>query len=247
MQPALALSAPPALATLSKQGGIALFLDFDGTLVELAPGPDAIQPLPDLSARLERLASRHSGACALVSGRAIDDIESHIGPVAVAAAGSHGAELRSADGSPLGGPALALPEMMESALRSFTTKEDLDFEHKPFGGAIHYRSNPAKGEAADAFAVRLAEEHGWRVQRGKCVVELVAGRGDKGTAVKLLMQQPEFAARKPVFIGDDLTDEAGFAACQKLGGLGILVGQREGSQADYSLGDVSDVHRWLEL
>ncbi len=247
MQPALALSAPPALATLLEGGRHALFLDFDGTLVELAPTPDTIAPAPELALRLEGLAQRLGGALALVSGRAISDIEAHIGPVRVAAAGSHGSDLRRADGSGLGKGAHAMPKALEAALRGFAGQEGLDYEHKPHGGALHYRSNPAKGGAADAFAEQIADEYGWQVQRGKCVVEVIAGGADKGSAVEALMQEPEFAGCTPIFIGDDLTDEAGFAAALRLGGFGILVGEREQTCAARALATVTQVHTWLEL
>ena len=247
MQSALDLSAPPALASLLAGGKHALFLDFDGTLVELAATPDTIAPMPNLAERLEGLAQRLGGALALVSGRAIADIETHIGTLRVAVAGSHGSDLRRADGSALGDAANELPQAMETALREFAGREGLDYEHKPHGGALHYRANPDKGAAADTFAEALASKHGWHVQRGKCVVELIAGGADKGTALEALMQEPEFEACVPVFIGDDLTDEAGFASASRLGGFGILVGKRDETGATYALPAVSHVHSWLEL
>ncbi|UAB76863.1 trehalose-phosphatase [Erythrobacter sp. SCSIO 43205] len=247
MRSALDLSAPPALATLLAKRRHALFLDFDGTLVELAPTPDTIAPAPELAVRLEHLAHRLGGALALVSGRAITDIESHIGPLQLAAAGSHGSDIRRADGSPLGDGAQVLPPAMEEALRQFAAQEGLDFEQKPHGGALHYRAKPDKAEAADAFAESLAHDHGWSVQRGKCVVEIIAGGADKGSALDALMQEADFTGARPVFIGDDLTDEAGFAAAARHGGFGVLVGERDETCAHHSLATVTQVHTWLEL
>lgn len=239
--------APPPLASLLASGRVALFLDFDGTLVELAPGPDAIAPLLDLCVRLDRLSARLGGACALVSGRAIADIERHTGALPVAAAGSHGSDIRLADGRSCGEPAQGLPEPIEAELRAFAEAQNLDYEQKPHGGALHYRRNPEYGPRAHAFAQGLAATHGWAVQSGKCVVELVAGHANKGSAVATLMELSPFADAMPIFIGDDLTDEAGFQTCQQLGGAGILVGDRQDSCADYAITDVAGVHQWLEL
>ena len=163
MHPRSPSGPPPALRSLLAEERIALFLDFDGTLVPLAPGPDVIRPLPDLGKRLARLAARVEGRCALISGRAITDIESHIGPVSFAAAGSHGADIRDGMGSVLGDAAQGLPREIEQKLRDFAAREGIDYEHKPHGGALHYRSHPDAGEAARQFARTLAQEGGWAV------------------------------------------------------------------------------------
>lgn len=247
MHSALAPGAPPALTTLLAGERIALFLDFDGTLVELAARPDAIAPLAGLADRCAKLALRVEGRCALVSGRAIEDIERHVGPLSVAIAGSHGSDIRGADGKPLGHAAHPLPVEIETALRSFAAENDLDYEHKAHGGALHYRRNPSQGGRADKFARELAHRHGWKAQAGKCVIEIVAGTSDKGSAVRTYMASDTFNGARPFFVGDDLTDEAGFAACKELGGAGILVGSREDTVAQYRLPDVSSVHTWLEI
>lgn len=247
MQSVLELGAPPALATLSEDAKAALFLDFDGTLVELAEGPDDIAPREGLAASLEALSERLEGRCAIVSGRAISDIEKHLGALAIAVAGSHGSDIRSAGGMRLGDAAISLPEAMEQALRNFAEQNALDYEHKPHGGAIHYRRSPDAEDRARAFAKELAEQHGWIVQCGKCVVELVAGNGDKGSAVRAFLATETFAGARPFFLGDDITDEAGFAACEALGGCGVLVGDPRETKARFHLADVSAVHDWLEL
>jgi trehalose 6-phosphate phosphatase len=226
---------------------VALFLDFDGTLVELAPAPDAIAPAVGLADRLAQLAARLEGRCAVVSGRAIDDLERHVGRINIAKAGSHGADIRGACGESLGVGAKSLPPEIEIELRAYAKDNGIDYEHKAHGGALHYRSNPGEGERAVAFATKLATEHGWKAQGGKFVIEIVAGTSDKGSAVRTFMDSDTFKGACPVFIGDDLTDEAGFAVCQELGGAGILVGDREGSCAQFHLPDVTSVHNWLEI
>ena len=97
------------------------------------------------------------------------------------------------------------------------------------------------------FARELADRFEWHVQTGKCVVELVEGRADKGSAVRALMQTAPFEGARPIFLGDDTTDEAGFAACEALGGFGVAVGERESEAARYALENVEAVYRWLNL
>jgi len=241
------LPAPPPLDTICNGGPVSLFLDFDGTLVELAPTPDTIQPIADIGSRLAGLADRLDGRCALVSGRALGDIERHIGPLPVAGAGSHGADVRLADGTALGLGATALPQEIESELRQFASEHGIDYEHKPHGGALHFRSAPGKEPEAHEFAAQLATKHGWSAQKGKCVVELVKGDSDKGEAVLALMSESPFCGSRPYFLGDDLTDEAGFEACARLGGAGILVGERKPTSAHFQLPNVASVHAWLGL
>lgn len=239
------LPAPPPLEELRAAGPVALFLDFDGTLVELAPGPDEIKPVAGLAGKLARLDAQLGGRCAVVSGRGIADIEKHIGPLKVAAAGSHGSDIRAAGGTVLGDTPTALPLEIEQPLRAYAAEHGIDYEEKPHGGALHYRSAPEKGGAAHAFAEDLAARHGWIAQSGKCVVELVAGVADKGTAVEVLMREAPFAGSRAVFIGDDLTDEKGFAVANAIGGDSVLVGTRSETKANFALPDVASVHRWL--
>ncbi|MBV7259712.1 trehalose-phosphatase [Erythrobacter crassostreae] len=242
-----ATGAPPPLASLMGEGPVSLFLDFDGTLVELAPGPDEIKPRAGLASELGVVSTRLDGRCAIVSGRGLDDIEKHIGPLPVAGAGSHGSDVRAADGTQLGDGAIGLPAAIEQRLRVFAADNALDYEHKPHGGALHYRSNQEAGPAAHAFAKQLADENGWAAQSGKCVVEIVAKSANKGAAVRAFLGIAPFAGSRPFFLGDDLTDEAGFAACIEAGGAGILIGDREETIATYRLPNVTSVHEWLNL
>lgn len=237
---------PPEMAALLRDGATALFLDFDGTLVDLAAKPDAIEVHPGLARALEELAQRLDGRLALVSGRSIDDLEQHLGPLSVAVAGSHGAEKRLADGSVLGAKPDGIETAVTSELATFALTHNIDLETKSHGAALHYRSVPDKEDEARAFAAQIAQTHGLEVKLGKCVVELVARGANKGSAVRAFMETKPFLGSRPFFIGDDVTDEDGFAACAKLGGDGILVGTRE-SKARYVLKGVADVHQWLEL
>lgn len=247
MQKSLHLTAPPPLRTLSEEGPIALFLDFDGTLVELADTPDGILVPEGLADRLAQLAASHDQAVALVSGRAVIDLERHCGRLEIARAGSHGIDRRFADGGALGSSPEQMSQDAEDCLRQFASDNDLRLETKPHGSALHFRTNPAAEPAGLAFASRLADEHGLVVKQGKFVIELVRPGADKGGAVRAFMQEPPFAGRRAVFVGDDVTDEDGIMAAQEFGGLGILVGDREPTAADYRLASPAAVHEWLDI
>ena len=226
--------------------GAALFLDFDGTLVELAEAPDAIRVPGQLHALLERLSARLDGRLAIISGRAIADLECHLGPLAIALSGSHGLELRFADGRQLPVPAPAALDDARREIRRFAEgAAGLLVEEKPASVALHYRGAPDQEAQAIAFCAALAERTGLAVQAGKMVLELRPRGADKGDALLQLMAEPAFAGKRPVFVGDDLTDEHAFAAAAAMGGAGILVGPARASAARWRLDDVAAVAAWL--
>ncbi|MVW55478.1 trehalose-phosphatase [Sphingomonas sp. MAH-6] len=240
------LPAPPDLAEGAE---ISLFLDFDGTLVDIAERHDAVVVEPTLGRLVTALADRLDGRVAVVSGRSAEDILSYLGiegtaPFAVA--GSHGLELRWSDGR---SEAPARPEGLDEAVAAFEALVDghpgVIVEEKPFGAALHYRQAPNAGPACDTLAEEIATRTGFTLQHGKMVVELRVLGADKGDAVRRFMNESPMTGTRPVFIGDDLTDEAGFRAAEELGGWGVLVGGPRETAARYRLGGVSDVHRWL--
>jgi len=247
MQTVSDLPPPPPLGSLREQGPVALFLDFDGTLVDLADTPDGIVVPAKLTARLVQLADRLGGALALISGRAVIDLERHCGPLEIARAGSHGIDRRLADGSALGLAPEPMPTSAADRLRRFAIEQGLRLETKPHGSALHYRDNPAAETAGRDFAQSLAAEHGLVVKYGKFVIELVRPGADKGGAVRAFMQEGPFAGCVPIFVGDDVTDEDGMAAATALGGFGILVGEERPTAARYLLADPQAVHEWLGL
>jgi trehalose 6-phosphate phosphatase len=238
------LAPPPPLAKIDRP---ALFLDFDGTLVGIAETPDAIRVPRDLAARLGSLAQRLDGRLALISGRAVDDLGRHLGEMAFARAGSHGMARYGADGALLGDEPAQIPPEVNDALRAFADREGVMFEAKPHGGALHFRVRPESVGAVNRFAEELALAHGLSVKIGKQVTEVVHRGADKGGAVRTFMGDPDFAGATPVFIGDDLTDEDGFAAVADLGGFGVIVGDRRPTAARYRLASVAEVHHWLAL
>ena len=236
------LPPPPDLLT-----GAALFLDFDGTLVELADTPSAIKVTPALEGLLERLGQRLDGRLAILSGRSLADLDRHIQCRHLYVSGSHGIERRHPGDEPLPLSAPLGLEAMRSAVARFAgTRKGLLVEDKPAGVALHYRLAPEEGAGAEALMSALAEEHGMIVQRGNRVVELRPKGADKGDALRAIMAEPAFAGARPVFVGDDLTDEHGFEAAAALGGVGILVGADRPTAARFRLADVTAVSDWLD-
>lgn len=237
-------SAPPPLSRLAPA---ALFLDFDGTLVDLAEAPGAIAVPSGLKPLLDRLAGRLDGRLAIVSGRAIDDLQGHLGASAAVLSGSHGAELLYADGRRV--PVSAPPGLAAAreAVRRFAAGADgLLVEDKPAGIALHYRLAPEREDSVGDFIEALAGRSGLALQRGKMVAELRPVGTDKGAALRRLMAEPPFAGARPVFVGDDLTDEHAFEAAAALGGAGVLVGPARATAARWRLDDVAAVTGWLE-
>ncbi|MXO61273.1 trehalose-phosphatase [Altererythrobacter salegens] len=247
MSDAPELPPPPTLEALLATGPHALFLDFDGTLVDIAPTPDGILVPDRLGERLVALSEKLDGRLAVVSGRALDNLEKHCGPLSVACAGSHGAARRAADGTMLGEAALPLPAEAIAEVAGFAAATGVRHETKAHGTALHSRETPEREEACAMFMDEVAERHGLAVKRGKRVSELVRPGADKGGAVRALMAEAPFAGAVPVFVGDDVTDEDGFAACVALGGFAIAVGPRPTKNARFGVADPAAVQHWLEL
>jgi trehalose 6-phosphate phosphatase len=238
------------IAPILVRAEISLFLDFDGTLVTLADRPDVLVVPANVALTLADLSARLDGRIALVSGRSVAQLDALLGPAAgmIAVIGSHGAEIR------LAGQTLSLadrPEALRTAQRAFeetfSDHPDVLVEVKSLGVAIHYRRTPGVEPFANNLAERFAAENGLAVQKGKMMVEVRVGGRDKGSGIATLMRMVPFSGHRPVFIGDDLTDEAGFESCLAMGGVGILVGPARRTAASYRLDDVAGVHAWLDM
>jgi trehalose 6-phosphate phosphatase len=248
MDEARSLGPPPPLAELQAQGPLALFFDFDGTLVDIAASPDAIRARPGLGALLEGLAARHGDRLALITGRSLADIHEHIGRPRIAMAGSHGIERQTMAGDVLGFSPTALPPAALAEIEHLAAvTPGLSLEEKSFGAALHFRQAPALASTVAAEAEAIAGTHGLVTKHGKCVVEFVRPGADKAGAVDAYMAKERFAGSLPIFIGDDLTDEDAFAAVERHGGFGIIVGSRSATRARFKLRDPSAVHEWLGL
>ena len=226
----------------------AWFLDLDGTLLEIASSPSAVRVDPALPALLGALLRRTDGAVALVTGRSIDDAERLLPVGRLVIVGQHGLERRDANGRS------AAPVVNAAALAAIRERlDDVSARHHglvpEFKGrsvALHYRAAPRLAAYAHRLMRRLRDRYApdLMLQRGKRVVELRPSGADKGDVIRDILGAPPFAGRLPVFIGDDVTDEAGFRAVNALGGTSIKVG-RGPTEARHRLHDVPAVLDFL--
>lgn len=241
------LPPPPTFDLVVDTRPLALFLDFDGTLIDIAESPDAIKVSSGLADRLAALSDRLSGRLALISGRSVDNLEAHLGPLRLARAGSHGADVRNSDGLWLSRQPVPLEAKICRKVQAFAASTGAVFEFKPHGAALHWRSNPEIEERCVLFMHAIAARHGLAVKQGKLVAELVRAGADKGAAVRIFMAVPPFTESVPVFVGDDVTDEDGFAEALHQGGFAVTVGPRDSRLAAYGLADPAAVRHWLGL
>lgn len=237
-------------AVTHNKTGWALFLDVDGTLLEIAATPQEVRASDRLKRLLKELSGKLDGALALVSGRGLADLDALFAPHRFAAAGVHGVERRDAEGR-LHYPDFE-PTRLDAArerLRAFVRgREGLLLEDKGHGLAVHFRRAPQHAPLVlDEIATVLAAlGPDFLLQRGKCVFEIRARGYNKGTAIAAFMREPPFRGRTPVFAGDDVTDEDAFGVVNELGGLSIRVGAAGATQAQRRMRSVADVHDWLE-
>jgi trehalose 6-phosphate phosphatase len=208
------------------QPSCALFLDFDGTIVDIAPQPGAVVVPRGLVDVLGSLAERLGGGLALISGRPIEQIDAFLHPLLLPAAGVHGLERRGADGAvtllsthPL--------EQVEDAAKSLAARfPQLLVESKRGSVALHYRQAPELAPLClETMQAAVAESPGLTLLPGKMVLEAKPGGASKGVAIQAFLKEAPFAGRRPVFVGDDFTDEVGFSLVQRLGGMGVQVGE----------------------
>jgi trehalose 6-phosphate phosphatase len=238
------------LDSLLRNRPLAVFLDVDGTLLEIAASPDMVVVPSYLPGLLNQLAGRLGGALALISGRPLQDLDRLFAPYRFPAAGVHGCELREPSGR------VSLPNLDSAAIRalhqelaSYTFKSPgVLIEYKPFGAAVHYRLNPAaEPEVAACVQGALSKMGpGFILQPGKSVYEVKPMGYSKGSAIRRLMSHEPFRERHPLFIGDDLTDETGFEAVNIAGGTSIRVGEpTPDTLAEHTVATVADVHELL--
>ena len=224
----------------------ALFLDLDGTLAGIEDHPEKVRP----EARRNRLLARASralgGRLAIISGRALDDVDRILGGGVHAVAAVHGLDRRSLSGDRVTAePPAAIGEARDAAASALAEHTGLLIEDKGLAFAIHYRAAPELQSDVSDVATRIAGAFGLELQPGSMVVELRAPGHDKGDAVEAFMAEAPFVGAVPVFVGDDLTDEDGFEAARKLGGFGVLVGAHRRTAASIQLENVEAVLDWL--
>ncbi len=238
----------PSIALPRPSSDWALFLDVDGTLLDIAERPEEVvvpAALPVLLAELQRV---FGGALALVSGRTIENLDQLFQPLTFAAAGEHGAEIRPSPDAPL---TVYPPHQPTAALRAAIDRvggaaEGLVVEQKRFGIAVHYRAFPAMRYPVQTGVEAVLRESGEPMEllAGKMVWELRSRGSTKGRAVARLMEAPPFHGRLPVFVGDDRTDVDGFLEVTRRGGAALPVGVVP-MMTEMAFADPSAVRIWL--
>lgn len=226
----------------------AYFFDIDGTLVDIADSPAGVRLDRNLRQLIERVYQTAGGAVALISGRSIADIDTLFPGLRLPAAGQHGIERRDAAGviERHAFPAEQLEWARERLAAAAAGKPGLLVEDKGLSLALHYRRAPQLAGYAHRVTRTLLRHVGaqYCIQTGKRVVEMKPSGRDKGVAVLEFMREAPFEGRTPVFVGDDATDEYGFATVNRLRGYSIKVG-RGPTAARWRLLNVEAVQQWL--
>jgi trehalose 6-phosphate phosphatase len=218
----------------------ALLLDLDGTLLDLAPRPDAVVVSPGLPDTLRALRDRLGGALGVITGRPVETVDALLRDAPYAVAGEHGGAVRHAPRAALHRPLLPAPqaEWLEAAERLAASHPGTLLEHKARGFALHFRAVPEAGPPLrEALTALLAGSETFELLPAHMLWEVRPRGMDKGKALHALMQRAPFAGRKPVFIGDDVTDEDAIRAARALDGAGFQVADAFGSP--------TGVRRWL--
>lgn len=228
-------------------GRLAIFLDFDGCLVDLAPRPQDVVVPPALLPVLHRLWRRSHGAVAVVSGRPVAELRRFLPGLDMALCGSHGAE-RSVNGRKTERICVDRDALAAAARRAeagLMSEAGLLLERKPVGLGLHYRGAPARAAEVSELADRLLPDlPGFHAHHGKMVVELRPDGIGKGNAVADLMRQAPFRHRVPMMFGDDATDEPAFEVANRLGGHSVKIGPGP-SAARHRLGNPRELRRLL--
>lgn len=237
-----------AAPTLFCPGAHCLFLDFDGTLVDIAERPELVRFENTAGASIAMLQRRLGGAVAIVTGRAITDIDRILAPLVLPVAGVHGQIIRTAAGN------MELADCDQSAVAEVCSRlqplvareHGLLLETKPGAVALHYRARPELAQLCRAEACRAAASStALHLVHGKMVIEVKFAGYSKGTAIRTFMCNAPFAGRRPIFAGDDMTDEDGFAVVNALDGISIKIGSGETS-ALYRLAGTRELLGWLD-
>ena len=230
---------------LEQAAKIALFLDFDGTLADIAPRPDGVAVVEDLPGLLAALCRELNGAAALLTGRRLCEVDNFLGAVILPGAGLHGAELRFAANEESRLQWRPDTQARVNRLRRrFGTDPRIVVEDKGAAVALHFRQAPERAAECCEAMDSLFRGTDFEIILGSMVVEARPRGANKGRALQTFMAQPPFAGRKPVVAGDDLTDEDGFEAASAMGGYGVKVGTGP-THAQYRCLSVAEVHDWL--
>lgn len=227
----------------------AMFLDFDGSIVDTALTPWSVHIPERLPPLLIALRQTMGGAVAIVTGRTIEQIDSYLGPILPAVAASHGLERRTAEGDIIC-PALPLDAVrrVRGLLEKFAARHSgVIVEDKINSVALHYRQAPLMKRACRDTLNDILKDHikGWEIVESKFIYDIRPSGVTKGTAIEAFMNEAPFLGRTPIFCGNDLTDEDGFAAVNARGGVSIRVGTQSHTLAQVQVATVTELLNWL--
>jgi trehalose 6-phosphate phosphatase len=238
-----------ARAVLAEPERWALFLDIDGTLLGMAPTPDAVSVPPGLVQLLDSLLAGLGGAVAILTGRRIADADRLFAPLKLAASGVHGTELRTARGGPIDTLSQKIPAEVIQAMTDISSfASGILVEQKGCGVAVHYRNAPLARRALETrlAAIVAASSYDLVLREGRKVIEAVPSGYSKGTALAALIALPPFRGRRPVMIGDDVGDESAFHEAEQLGGLALRVAGEHYDRGMADFDSVASVRAWLK-
>lgn len=238
-----------AHALLASADSCALFIDIDGTLLGVAPTPDAVCVPPGLIPVLDSVRRGLGGAAAVLTGRQVADADRLFAPLRFVACGVHGTELRAEPGGPI---TTLAPEIPASIVQAMTKISGIAagvlIEHKGCGVAVHYRNAPRAQRAleSEVAAIIAASSYNLVLREGRKVLEAMPQGYSKGTALTAIAASAPFKGRRPIMIGDDVGDESAFAAAERLGGVGLRVAGEHFSAHAADFGGVESVRAWLQ-
>ncbi len=223
----------------------ALFLDLDGTILDIAPTANDVKVSAQLVKDLKRLHEKLGGALAFISGRTIENIDQLFAPLRFPCSGAHGAEWRLSQNGPVKSTAMLTDSLREKIASSFADMKDVLVEDKGYTVAVHYRQSPEAAEKIEQILVSLVEKTKMPLTliRGRKVFELAQLSHDKGQALERLIKTTPFKGRRPVFLGDDITDMSAIGACLKNGGIAARVGQGKPRQNAFASPEA--VRSWI--
>ncbi|MGO1298687.1 MAG: trehalose-phosphatase [Vibrio sp.] len=229
---------------------VALFFDFDGTLVELQATPEAVIVDDELRTLLQSLGREVNQALALISGRSLDSLDHLLAMPTVNVSGSHGMQFRcgSSEDTFLHPETITLPDSLIKDCQRFCQQHDLLLEDKPLTVAIHYRSKPEMENQVETYLQQLSERFAslnLSIQAGKSIRELKPTGINKASALDYFMNQAEFKGRTPWYFGDDVTDEDAFTWINERHGVSVKIGDGE-SNAQYQLTSPQEVVGFLQ-
>ena len=227
---------------------VALFLDVDGTLYDIENSPSLIKPCFRLQKKLHTIRNRLGGALGLISGRSLNDLDRIFGNNKIPVAGNHGAQLRDAlrtkEYQADTGNIKVIADKIKGLLNG---QKDIEIENKGSNLTVHLRNSTINRKEINKIIMELVKhEPKLTFLKGKEVLEVKPLSHNKGTAISYFMRTKPFIKRRPIFIGDDVSDEDGFETVNKKGGWSVRVGNNKRSKANFFLPDVKSVHGMMK-